>query len=48
MTVGNREVLVCHLPYHGDSGETERYAKFRPVAEEVIARLMDGTLRASA
>ena len=27
MTVGNREVLVCHLPYQGDSGETERYAK---------------------
>jgi len=82
MTVGNREVLVCHLPYQGDSGETERYAKFRPVdegmwllhghvhekwrqqgrmvnvgvdvwdftpvAEEAIARLMDGTLRASA
>jgi calcineurin-like phosphoesterase family protein len=33
MTVGNREVLVCHLPYQGDSGETERYAKFRPVDE---------------
>jgi calcineurin-like phosphoesterase family protein len=82
MTVGDREVLVCHLPYQGDSGETERYAKFRPldegmwllhghvhekwrqqgrmvnvgvdvwdftpVAEEVIARLMDGTLLASA
>jgi calcineurin-like phosphoesterase family protein len=82
MTVGNREVLVCHLPYQGDSGETERYRKFRPVdegmwllhghvhekwcqqgrmvnvgvdvwdftpvAEEVIARLMDGTLLASA
>jgi len=82
MTVGNREVLVCHLPYQGDSGETERYANFRPVdegmwllhghvhekwrqqgrmvnvgvdvrgftpvAEEVIARLMDGTLLASA
>jgi len=78
MTVGNREVLVCHLPYQGDSGETERYARFRPidqgmwllhghvhekwrqqgrrinvgvdvwdftpVAEEVIARLVDGTL----
>ncbi len=82
MTVGYREVLVCHLPYQGDSGETERYAKFRPadegmwllhghvherwrqqgrmvnvgvdvwdftpVPEEVIARLMDGTLLASA
>ena len=82
LTVGNREVLVCHLPYQGDSGETERYAKFRPVdeemwllhghvhekwrqqgrmvnvgvdvwnftpvAEEVIARLMDETLLASA
>ena len=35
MTVGNREVLVCHLPYQGDSGETERYAKFRPVDEGV-------------
>jgi calcineurin-like phosphoesterase family protein len=33
VTVGNREVLVCHLPYQGDSGETERYAKFRPVDE---------------
>lgn len=33
MTVGNREVLLCHLPYQGDSGETERYAKFRPVDE---------------
>ncbi len=85
MTVGYREVLVCHLPYRGDSGdsgETERYAKFRPVdegmwllhghvhekwrqqgrmanvgvdvwdftpvAEQVIARLMDGTHLASA
>ena len=82
MAVGDREVLVCHLPYRGDSGETERYRKFRPVdkgmwllhghvhekwrqqgrmvnvgvdvwdftpvAEEVIARLMDGTLLASA
>ena len=82
MTVGYREVLICHLPYQGDSGETERYARFRPadegmwmlhghvherwrqqgrmvnvgvdvwdftpVPEEVIARLMDGTLLASA
>jgi len=82
ITVGDREVLVCHLPYQGDSGETERHGKFRPldegmwllhghvhdkwrqqgrlvnvgvviwdftpVAEEAIARLMDGTLRASA
>ena len=81
MTAGNREVLVCHLPYRGDSGETERYRRFRPldegmwllhghvhekwrqqgrmvnvgvdvwdftpVAEEVIARLMDATLLGS-
>ncbi|HVC14309.1 MAG TPA: hypothetical protein VND62_05555 [Acidimicrobiales bacterium] len=33
MTVGNREVLVCHLSYQGDSGESERYRKFSPVDE---------------
>ena len=33
MTVGDLEVLVCHLPYQGDSNETERYGKFRPVDE---------------
>lgn len=33
MTVGGREVLVCHLPYRRDSGDTERYAGFRPLDE---------------
>ncbi|HVC14706.1 MAG TPA: hypothetical protein VND62_07580 [Acidimicrobiales bacterium] len=33
MTVGNKEALVCHLPYQGDSGETERFGRFRPVDE---------------
>lgn len=33
MTVGNEEVLVCHLPYQGDSGEVDRFAKFRPIDE---------------
>lgn len=31
--VGDREVLLCHLPYRGDSGDTERYGQFRPVDE---------------
>jgi calcineurin-like phosphoesterase family protein len=35
VTVGDREVLVCHLSYQGDSGETERDAKFRPLGEEM-------------
>ncbi len=30
VTVGNREVMVCHLPYYGDSDDTERYSRFRP------------------
>ncbi|MHB8247165.1 MAG: metallophosphoesterase family protein [Acidimicrobiales bacterium] len=33
MSVGDRQVLVCHLPYQGDSGEAERYGRFRPVDE---------------
>ncbi|MHB8287786.1 MAG: hypothetical protein ACYDEY_00835 [Acidimicrobiales bacterium] len=33
MTVGNREVLVCHFPYQGDGGATERHRRFRPVDE---------------
>jgi calcineurin-like phosphoesterase family protein len=32
-TVADREVLVCHLPYRGDIGDTERYGKFRPIDE---------------
>jgi hypothetical protein len=30
-TVADRGVLVCHLPYRGDIGDTERYRKFRPI-----------------
>lgn len=33
INLGDREVLVCHLPYRGDSGETERYRKLRPMDE---------------
>ncbi len=33
MAVGGREVLLCHLPYRGDSQDTERYGKFRPADE---------------
>ena len=34
ITVGNREVLVCHLPHQGDSGESERYREFRRSTRE--------------
>lgn len=33
MILGDQEVLACHLPYQGDSGETERFASFRPLDE---------------
>ncbi|MGH9304654.1 MAG: hypothetical protein ACRDZ5_09615 [Acidimicrobiales bacterium] len=33
MVVGSRQALLCHLPYQGDSQDTERYARFRPVDE---------------
>jgi calcineurin-like phosphoesterase family protein len=33
ITVGGRQVLACHLPYRGDSGEDDRYDEFRPVDE---------------
>jgi len=33
MTVGSREVVLCHLPYRGDSQEKDRYRAFRPVDE---------------
>jgi calcineurin-like phosphoesterase family protein len=33
LAIAGREVLVCHLPYRGDSGDVERYSRFRPVDE---------------
>lgn len=33
MNVGDRDVLLCHLPYLGDSKDTDRYKSFRPVDE---------------
>ena len=31
LVVGGREVLLCHFPYQGDSGDTDRYGEYRPV-----------------
>lgn len=33
ITVGGRQVLACHLPYRGDSGDDDRFDEFRPVDE---------------
>jgi calcineurin-like phosphoesterase family protein len=33
MTIGTRHVVLCHLPYQGDSQEKDRYGQFRPVDE---------------
>lgn len=33
LSVGGRKVLVCHLPYRGDSKDTDRYLAFRPIDE---------------
>lgn len=33
MIVGGQQVLLCHLPYRGDSQEKDRYRAFRPVDE---------------
>lgn len=30
-TLGGRDVLLCHLPYRGDSRGTDRYREHRPV-----------------
>jgi len=33
LTIAGRRVTLCHLPYRGDSGDTDRFSKFRPVDE---------------
>ncbi|MGC8512893.1 MAG: metallophosphoesterase family protein [Acidimicrobiales bacterium] len=33
LRVAGRLVTLCHLPYRGDSGDTDRFSKFRPVDE---------------
>jgi calcineurin-like phosphoesterase family protein len=33
LVVGEREVMVCHFPYGGDSRDNERYDQFRPTDE---------------
>lgn len=33
LRVAGRLVTLCHLPYRGDSGDTDRFNKFRPVDE---------------
>lgn len=32
-TVGGQRMVVCHFPYKGDHGESDRYANLRPVDE---------------
>lgn len=33
LTLASREVLLCHFPYRGDSGEMDRYRDERPADE---------------
>lgn len=33
LNIGGHDVLACHFPYRGDSGELERYLQWRPPDE---------------